>query len=242
MMLNSKPKHMSRFFISILTICMLGMQAGAQDQTEPADSLVFEKKFGLRIGGDVGKLIRAAVDSDYQGFEINGDYRLTDNLYIAGEIGTEKRTTTTDFLNSTAKGNYLKGGVDYNMYSNWYGMENMIYAGFRAAASSFSQTINSYTVYNTNPTFGQTNVNEPREIKGLNAVWAELIVGLKAETLNNLYMGINVQFKGLITEKQPENFENVYIPGFNRTYDSGRFGIGFGYNISYLIPLYKKEN
>ena len=37
------------------------------------------------------------------------------------------------------------------------------------------------------------------------------------------------------------NFETIYIPGFGRTYDSGRFGMGFGYNISYLIPLYKKS-
>ena len=54
-------------------------------------------------------------------------------------------------------------------------------------------------------------------------------------------MGLNVQFKGLITEKEPDNFENVYIPGFNRTFDSGGFGVGFGYNISYLIPIYKKD-
>ena len=74
------------------------------------------------------------------------------------------------------------------------------------------------------------------------ALWTELIIGIKAETLQNLYLGLNVQFKGLITEKESENFENIYIPGFNRTYDSGRFGVGFGYNISYLIPLYKKDN
>ena len=233
---------MFKYFISVLLICCMIPSLKAQDQSEPIDSVSFAKKFGLRIGGDIGKLIRAAVDKDYQGFEINGDYRFSNNLYIAGEIGTEKKTTTTDFLSSTAKGNYLKGGVDYNMYSNWFGMENMIYAGFRVAASTFSQTINSYTVFNVDQTFG-TNFNpEPREIKGLNAIWGEIIIGLKAETLQNLYMGLNVQFKGLVTEKKPENFENIYIPGFNRTYDSGRFGIGFGYNISYLIPFYKKKN
>ena len=58
---------------------------------------------------------------------------------------------------------------------------------------------------------------------------------------NNFYAGFNVQLKGLITETEPNNFENLYIPGFNRTYDSGRFGTGFNFNLSYLIPIFKKD-
>ncbi|MCF6295740.1 MAG: DUF6048 family protein [Flavobacteriaceae bacterium] len=58
--------------------------------------------------------------------------------------------------------------------------------------------------------------------------------------LNNLYFGLNIQLKARITEIGSENFEDIYITGFGHTYDSGRFGIGFGYNVSYLIPLYKK--
>ena len=240
-MSNHKPRLMLRCIISIIAIFTINMVSFGQTEAQAQDSTVYEKTFGLRLGGDIGKLIRAAVDSDYKGFEINGDYRITEDIYIAGELGTEERTTSTDFLNSTAKGNYLKAGVDYNFYDNWFGLDNMIYSGFRIGASTFSQTINSYTIYNPNQTFGSVFIDEPREIKGLNALWAELIFGIKAELLNNLYMGINIQFKGLITEKQPENFENIYIPGFNRTYDSGRFGVGFGYNISYLIPFYKKD-
>jgi hypothetical protein len=37
-----------------------------------------------------------------------------------------------------------------------------------------------------------------------------------------------------------ENFENLYIPGFNRTYD-GDFGVGFNYTVSYFIPIYKRK-
>ena len=35
------------------------------------------------------------------------------------------------------------------------------------------------------------------------------------------------------------NFDNLYIPGFNRTYE-GKFGAGFNYSVSYFLPLYKK--
>lgn len=64
--------------------------------------------------------------------------------------------------------------------------------------------------------------------------------GFKAEVLTNLFVGVNLQMKRRLYETQPDNFENIYIPGFGRTFDSGKFGIGFGYNVSYLVPLYKK--
>ena len=120
-------------------------------------------------------------------------------------------------------------------------MENMIYGGLRVGASSFKQTLNSYGVYSDNQYWApQFTTNESIEYSGLSALWAEVITGIKVEVLNNLYLGANIQFKYIITQDQPDNFENLYIPGYNKTYDSGNFGFGFGYNISYLIPLYKK--
>jgi len=231
---------MSKYFISISFIMLMIFSAGAQNDSIAQDSIKYKQKYGLRLGGDLSKIIRTVIDDDYTGFEINADYRYSKNLYIAGELGTEEKTTSTEFLNSTAKGSYFKAGIDYNMYKNWLDMDNMIYSGFRVGASSFSQTINSYTIFNTNQDFPQTTVNESIDHSGLTAIWAELIIGIKAQVLNNLYIGLNAQLKGRITETEPDNFENIYIPGFGRTYDSGRFGIGFGYNVSYLIPLYKK--
>lgn len=235
-----KLKLMLKYFISINIVLGLGFSAIAQNDSIANDSIRYTQKYGLRLGGDLSKIIRTAIDDDYTGFEINADYRYSKNLYISGELGTEEKTTSTEFLNSTANGSYFKAGIDYNMYENWFGMENMIYSGFRVGASTFSQTINSYTIFNTNQDFPQTTVTDAIELKGLSAIWAELILGIKAEVFNNLYFGLNVQLKGRVTETEPDNFENLFIPGFGRTYDSGRFGVGFGYNVSYLIPLYKK--
>ena len=231
---------MLKYFISINFVMLMVFSAGAQNDSIAQDSIMYKQKYGLRLGVDLSKITRTVIDDDYTGFEINADYRYSKNLYIAGELGTEERTTSTEFLNSTAKGSYFKAGIDYNMYKNWLDMDNMIYSGFRVGLSSFSQTVNSYTIFNTNQDFSQTTITESTEHSGLSAIWAELIIGIKAEVLNNLYIGINAQLKGRVTETEPNNFENIYIPGFGRTYDSGSFGIGFGYNVSYLIPLYKK--
>ncbi|GAA3652130.1 DUF6048 family protein [Flavivirga jejuensis] len=217
----------------------------------PNDSLKVKLKYGLRLGGDLGKLIRSFADEDYTGFEISGDFRLKKHLYVAGEIGIEEKNTinesldnTTDAptLDITTKGSYIKGGVDYNMYINWLDMDNMVYSGFRIGASSFSHDLNSFRVYSINQYWtSQFSSTEKQEFNGLTAFWAELILGIKVELLNNLYLGLNAQFKILASETVPNGFENVYIPGFNKTYDTSSIGVGYSYTLSYRIPLYKRS-
>ncbi|WP_452226221.1 DUF6048 family protein [Lacinutrix cladophorae] len=204
------------------------------------DSIKHIQKYGLRIGGDLSKLIRTVLEDDYKGFEIMADFRLTKRLYVAGELGTEERTLGNDNINATASGSYFKAGVDYNTYTNWFGMHNMIYGGLRVGASTFSQTRNSYSVYSQDQYWDPEISNESKKFSGLTAIWAELIIGIKAEILPNLFIGLNAQLKNIFSQDQPENFENLYVPGYNRTYDGSSFGVGYGYNISYLIPLFKK--
>ncbi|MEM1003297.1 MAG: DUF6048 family protein, partial [Bacteroidota bacterium] len=191
-----------------------------------------------------GKLIRSFIEDDYSGFEIIGDFRLTNKIYIAGEIGFEEHTRSNDFITTTAQGTYLKVSIDYNLYQNWLDMDNMIFTGFRLGGASFNQTLNSFTIYDVNNQYwpdNLTTLNPGEEFDGLTASWLELIIGIKAEVLPNLYAGLNVQLKGLITDTEPDGFENLWIPGFNRTFDSGLFGWGFGYTLSYRIPIFKKN-
>jgi hypothetical protein len=206
------------------------------------DSLKIKLKYGLRVGGDIGKLIRSFTDNDYTGFEVNADYRIKRALYIAGELGIEEKITSNDYLNVTTSGTYLKAGIDYNLYKNWLDMDNMIYSGFRIGATAFSQQINNFTVYTTDQYWGeQYTSTDAQKFNDLTAFWIELIIGIKVELFNNLYLGLNAQLKGLVNETVPTNFENIYIPGFNKTYDSSGIGVGYSYSISYLIPLYKKN-
>jgi hypothetical protein len=235
-------------FVSCIRICVLLLLfstiAYAQEEKETVnDTLVYKQKYGLRLGADLSKIARTFLDDNYTGFEIMGDYRLTKKIYLAGEIGNEERTIENEVLSNTTKGSYFKAGIDLNFYKNWLDMENMLYVGFRGGASTFSQTLNNYGIYNVNNQYWnqQFSVEDGTEFSGLTAIWLEILVGIKAQLFNNFYAGINVQLKGLISETAPDEYENLYIPGFNRTYDSGRIGGGFGFNISYLIPIFKKD-
>jgi len=205
------------------------------------DSVVKTDRYGLRVGVDLYKLTRGLYDKDYKGVEFVADWRLTKKYYLAAELGYEDKTTDDDRLNSSASGTYIKAGFDYNFYQNWLDMENLITIGLRGGFSSFSQSLNSYKIYNPNPYWGELPVvNESQKYSGLTASWLEVALGLKAEVFDNVFVGFGVQLKLLASNKEPGNFENLYIPGFNRTYD-GSFGVGFNYTVSYFIPIYKKK-
>ncbi len=197
--------------------------------------------YGLRVGVDLSKPIRTLIDDNYNGLEIVGDFRISNRYYIAAELGNES-LTVTEFPNIdvTSSGSYIKAGFNYNAYRNWFGMNNLIYAGVRAGFSTFTQDLDSFTISTSNTFFEPDIRTETIEFDGLNAVWLEFQLGIQAELFNNLYLGLNVQLKNRITETSPDDFENIYIPGFGQTTDTTDFGVGYGYTISYLIPIFKR--
>ncbi len=230
------------FFISLLiTLCSYSQEKEEEQQLISKDTLPPGEKYGLRIGIDLSKLIRSTVDDNYTGVEIVGDYRFYKNLYIASEIGNESFTRDEENINVKGSGNYIRAGVDYNVYKNWYGMQNNIYVGLRYGFSTFDQTLNDYTIFTNTNYFGVNQITERIESKGLTAGWIEFIFGIKVETLKNLYLSANVSLKSLVNEERPNRFDNLYIPGFGRTNDFSSIGVGYGYSISYLIPFFKKK-
>lgn len=198
-------------------------------------------RYGLRVGLDLFKLTRALYDKDYKGIEFVGDYRLTKKYFLAAEIGNENKTTNDDRVNFTTKGSYIKAGFDYNAYENWLDMENIISIGMRYGFSTFNQQLNSYRIYNANPYFGEIPIiPSGKKFDDLTASWAEVVAGVKVKVFNNVFVGFSLRLNLLVTNKQPENFSNLYIPGFNRTYD-GNFGVGINYTVTYFVPIYKKK-
>ena len=120
-------------------------------------------------------------------------------------------------------------------------MENIISIGLRYGFSTFNQQLNNYIIYNTNPYFGEIPpIASGQKFNGLTASWIEVVAGMKAKMFNNVFVGFSIRLNRLMTNKQPDNFENLYIPGFNRTYN-GSFGVGFNYTVTYFVPIFKKK-
>lgn len=247
-------KHTLKYTFSLLLL-LISVVAEAQNSSEKEqpiqkskDTIKKTDRYGLRVGLDLSKLARSFYDKNYKGLELVGDYRITKNNYIALELGNENKTTDDTRVNFTTKGTYIKAGFDHNFYQNWLNMENMIHLGLRYGVSAFSQELNTYKIYDTSTYFPTVPaVVSGTKYDGLSAQWVEVVAGIKAKLFNNLYAGFSVRMNYLVSQTEPYNdsstpqeFANLYIPGYNRTYD-GKFGAGWNYTISYFIPLYKKR-
>lgn len=248
---------MLRYFISLFLLggIMMGWSQETLDPNEP-DLKDTRLQYGIRLGVDLSRPLRSFLNDDYTGLEIIGDIRITQKLYIAAELGNEDFTQIEELGNDleapvaeiysyTTNGSYLKLGVEYNTYENWYGMNNTIFIGGRYAFSTFSQTLNENAIYDSNrywfPDGLSPGSTAPIEYGGLNASWLEFLFGLKAELFANIYLGASVRLGFLISNKEADNFPNLWIPGFNKVTDGSNFGVGFNYSISYFLPLYKKR-
>lgn len=234
-----KMKHISKYYFSILWIlCSISVHAQQKDTIVTPPKI---ERYGIRVGADLSKIARTIFDSDYQGLELVADYRLTKKYFLAGELGNENKTTNDDQINFTTKGTYFKVGFDYNVHENWLDLENIISIGLRYGVSTFSQQLNSYEVYNPNPYFGEIpDTQSGKNFGGLSAQWVEVVAGVKTRVFDNFFVGFSLRANRLVSNQKPGGFDNLYIPGFNRTYD-GDFGVGFNYTVTYFIPIYKKK-
>ncbi|MBS3738568.1 DUF6048 family protein [Mesohalobacter halotolerans] len=228
----------TRTLISIISLCLFSIinQSFAQN-----DSLVYNERYGASFGIDLFKITRTALDDNYTGFEINADYRFTDEIYLAGEMGNDQFTFDESNLVVNSDGSYIKLGANYNFYKNWIGMQNQIYAGFRVGLSSYSQSLKEFNFFTSDNTFEPETQVVNREFNNLSALWTEFHFGFEVELIKNVFAGAHVQLKFLVSETDLQNFDNIFIPGFNITNDFSLIGAGWGYSLSYLIPFKNKR-
>ena len=231
-----KKQDILKFFISVAIIILFSEKNFSQTEN---DSVVVKNKYGIRIGLDFSKQIRMLTEN-YKGLSLYGDVKIKERLFIVSELGSDEKELRTDNLRSKFSGNYIKAGLNYNLYNNLPGLNNEIYVGFRFATSKFKSEISEYIIYNKDRFWSQDPIFDNIINKGLNANWVELIIGINAELLNNLFVGLSLRLNRMLNQKKPENFTNLYIPGFNKVTENNNFGTGLTYSIIYQIPIIKK--
>lgn len=243
-----KKVHIWLFIISLFTsLCCTSAQELIQEVKEALKEEVVDtinkrekKPYTIRFGMDLSKPLMAQLNKDYFGLELVGDIRLFSEFYGAIELGNERKTLQSERINFKTSGTYLKLGFDYNMYKNWKGMNNAIYLGLRIGNSFHKQKVNEYEPYQINHYWATEiikNGAEIREQESLSARWVEVVTGIKVKMINNIYMGFSLRLNRLMSDTRPENFDNLYIPGFNKKTDENIWGAGFNYTLTYAIPV-----
>ena len=241
-----KLTHTWVFYISLLSFCYSVSQENDNITVNDSLNLKKEKSINLRVGFDLYRIILSRVSDDFDGFEIVGDFKVKENFFIALELGNLDITKQVEQVNFTTNGNYFKVGFDYNMFENLEGMNNHITLGARIGSSRHDQTLNSYTIldrtrYWTNSDLPITNGFATGERSDLNALWFEVVLNFKVQILKNIYTGISLRLNRLISDKIPSNFDNIYIPGFNKKTQDNIFGAGFNYTLTYNFSLLSKK-
>jgi hypothetical protein len=218
-----------------------------QTESNSTDTLIKKDKLlninKIRLGFDLLKPILSSSEGDNLNYEIVSDLQLTENIYLAGEYGLIDKVIEDENINFNSSGSFLRIGFDYNMFENWIGMDNSIYIGLRYGTSNFSSKILDYNVRNKDSYFSNLVTNEFQTIEysNLSGNWIELLLGIKVETFKNVYLGLSLRLNKLLSDKKPDNFGNLFIPGFNKVTDENTFGSGFNYTLTYSIPLKKRK-
>ena len=132
---------MLKYFISILIT--LFCIANHTNATASNDSL---KKYGIRIGTDLQKIIRSASSQEYYGISSNADIRFKESIFLFSEIGNEKKMVEYSSVDSEISGNYIKLGLQFKLNKDIIGLRNLIYSSFGFGISSFDQIISRYNL------------------------------------------------------------------------------------------------
>ena len=234
-------------YLFIISLIIPSSMVFSQAENKLNDSLIINDKIlninNIRFGIDVYKPIKSSSEGDNLNYEIVGDLQITENLYLAAEYGLIDRLIEDENINFNSNGSFLRFGIDYNMFKNWVGMDNAIFLGLRYGSSNFSNKIQSYNVRNSDAYFSNFVDNNYQTINhsNLTGSWLEVLAGVKVETFNNVYLGFSLRLNKLLSTKKPDNFDNLFIPGFNKVTDDNTWGSGFNYTLTYSIPLKKRK-
>ena len=235
-----------QIYLFIISICLSTNMLIGQTESNSNDTLIKKDKLlninKVRFGFDLLKPISSS-EGDNLNYEIVGDLQLTENIYLAGEYGSIDKLIEDENINFNSTGSFLRVGLDYNLFKNWIGMDNSIYVGFRYGNSSFSNKILNYEVRNKDSYFSNLVEDEFQTIEysNLSGNWIEILLGIKVETFKNVYLGLSLRLNKLLSDEKPNNFGNLFIPGFNKVTDENTFGSGFNYTLTYSIPLKKRK-
>ena len=235
-----KKTYMLKYFISFF-ILINYFSLFSQEKSE-IDS-IYKSTYGIKLGLDFSKQIRMLTEPEYKGLVLIGDYRILDKIYISIELGSEEKLVKNEVLSFKTEGSFYKAGINYNVFKNIQDLENEIYIGIRYGSSKFNHQLNSFNVYNIDQYWElNNNISNSSSYENLTAKWLEFVVGFKAQVIKNFYMGLNLNVNRVLSQKSPENFSNLYIPGFNKVIENNNVGVGFSYTIQYQIPFFRKKN
>ncbi|HEY0273934.1 MAG TPA: DUF6048 family protein [Chitinophaga sp.] len=202
-----------------------------------ADSMVLVPA-GLRIGLDISRFVVKYFQPYRTDINIAADLRWKPDLYLAMEAGFNSTAHSDSNYTYKGRGEFISIGVDKNFLKRNNPFEkHMFYGGARYGFAHMSYEIPAYTIYNTYWSANGGNIQGSYPRTSANVHWIELVLGFKAEILQNFFLGWSIHERIMINNVAGSAFPPLVIPGYGTGNKKSQFDMQ--YTISYVIPLYK---
>lgn len=208
----------------------------AQDKTKqaatevPAQPLYLGAFVGIDAYGPVGHVL----GSDFLSTEVSLEANLKNKYFPALEIGYGSTDTTDDETDIHFKTSapYFRIGAGYNVFHKKPHLPGQFIVGARYGFSSFKYDVEGPAM--TDPVWGDTTIPLNYEGVKTNASWLEIVAALKTNVYKNLYLGLSVRYRSLLSVKKDGGIEPWYIPGYGKNKSTG---IGITYSLIYKLPF-----
>jgi len=225
------------FILSLLALITLGQQPQQKKKVKPKREDNYIHMKGLRFGADVTRPFQYLwTKGNRYGTEFSVDMELLPNLFPTFETGIEAMKIKTDYIDYVSNGSYSRIGFDYNfLQAEKVSDKDIMYIGLRYGFTFARQEVNQYMI---DSYWGQQNGsfgNQP-----FSAQWTEVLLGIKGEILQNLYMGWTIRGKIKINSKDVGMPPLYFIPGYGKA-ENG-FNFDFTYSVYYNIPWDFRKN
>jgi hypothetical protein len=175
------------------------------------------------------------VEPDQLALAAWADYEVMPAIYATAEIGRLEVERNQDIFDYSSSGYYAKIGADYNFLQqklSSIAQYDMIYGGLRFAGAQYAHQANNVVIQDD---FWGSYPGQGRPEYTMNAVWTELVAGLRVEALKNLFLGWSIRAQLMLHKQKDSQLDTWMIPGFGKAKQST--SLSATYSISYRIPL-----
>ncbi len=227
---GTDEKVIERYLAGDTTSALAEARADSIKRAYPHYPLLTDVTFGINFLDPVLLLF----GQKYGGIDLSATLNMWNRLQPVVEIGAGMAKDTPDDVNYTYKGKlspYARIGVNYNFRFK-YEPRYQIVAGARLGASTFTYDVTGVSV--TNGYWGETKQFDIKGIKS-NALWAELLLGLRVQIWHSLSLGWQVKWHNMLSCKKSGYSQPWYVPGYGNRERS----LTASFSLYYTIQLSK---
>lgn len=172
-----------------------------------------------------------ALGGDFFSAEASLEVNLLNRFFPVLEVGYGRTDATNEDteLHYKTIAPYFRVGLNYNVQYKKKS-PGYIFAGARLGYTAFEYDVDGPSM--TDPVWGGELPFHFTGIEG-NALWTELLIGVRAQIYKNFHMGWSFRYKVRLNVKDSPYASPWYIPGFGAS-DNTAFGAT--YDLVYRIP------